>query len=133
VSALGVALLVLWTLHTVVITGRLLLGAHYKDLLDGHPQLTVSAPLSGLRPGPETVISRHRPLTLVWVAVTAQAAFYGIALLFTPFDLNFQLVTSADRLILQLSPCLVLLLGLGLRDLVSGPVAESRGAVHVAA
>jgi hypothetical protein len=80
-----------------------------------------------------TVISRHRPLTLVWVAVTAQAAFYGIALLFTPFDLNFQLVTSADRLILQLSPCLVLLLGLGLRDLVSGPVAESRGAVDVAA
>jgi hypothetical protein len=48
VRAFGVALLVLWALHTIVITGPLLLDAHYKDLLDGHPQLTVSAPLSGL-------------------------------------------------------------------------------------
>jgi hypothetical protein len=48
VRAFGVGLLVLWTLHTLVVTGPLLLNAHYQELLDGHPQLTVSAPLSGL-------------------------------------------------------------------------------------
>lgn len=45
---LGVALLVFWTLHTVVITGKLLLDSHYADLLNGHPQAAVRAPLSDL-------------------------------------------------------------------------------------
>jgi len=61
-----------------------------------------------------TFMSRRRPLMLVWLAVTAQAIFYGLALLLTPFDLNFQLVTAVDRLILQLTPSLVLLFGLAL-------------------
>jgi hypothetical protein len=61
-----------------------------------------------------TFMSRRRPLTLVWLAVTAQAIFYVLALLLTPFDLNFQLVTALDRLILQLTPALVLLFGLSL-------------------
>ena len=43
--ALGVALLVLWTLHTVVVTGPLLLSAHYADLLRGTPQGALRAPL----------------------------------------------------------------------------------------
>jgi hypothetical protein len=58
---LGVALLVLWTLHTVVITGPLLLDAHYKNLLDGHPQLTVSAPLSGLIQDPTPALVNSLP------------------------------------------------------------------------
>src|SRR5207253_27738 len=45
VRALGVALLVLWTLHTVVVTGPLLLSAHYADLLRGTPQGALRAPL----------------------------------------------------------------------------------------
>jgi hypothetical protein len=45
VRALGVALLVLWTLHTVVVTGPLLLSAHYVDLLRGTPQGALRAPL----------------------------------------------------------------------------------------
>jgi hypothetical protein len=45
---MGVALLTLWTLHTVVITGRVLLDTHFKDLLSGHPQAAVRAPLSDL-------------------------------------------------------------------------------------
>jgi hypothetical protein len=45
---LGVALLVLWTLHTVVITGRILLDSHYTDLLRGDPQGAVRAPLGDL-------------------------------------------------------------------------------------
>jgi hypothetical protein len=48
VRVLGVALLVFWTLHTVVITGRLLLDTHYVDLFKGHPQGAVRAPLSAL-------------------------------------------------------------------------------------
>lgn len=43
---LGVALVVAWTLHTVVVTGPLLLNAHYTDLLRGTPRDAVRAPLS---------------------------------------------------------------------------------------
>jgi hypothetical protein len=78
-------------------------------------------------------MSRHRALTLIWLAVTAQAIFYGLALLFTPFDLTFQLVTSTDRLILQLSPSIVLLLGLALRDITTARIVESKGAVQTVA
>lgn len=59
--ALGVALLVFWTLHTLVITGPLLLEAHYKELLDGHPQLTVSAPVSDLVQDPTQSLVRSLP------------------------------------------------------------------------
>jgi hypothetical protein len=48
VRVIGVALVVLWTLHTVVVTGRILLDSHYKDLLSGNPQAAVRAPLSDL-------------------------------------------------------------------------------------
>jgi hypothetical protein len=51
----------------------------------------------------------------VWAIVTAQVAFYVLGLILRPYDLTFLLVTSADRLILQLSPALVLLFGLALR------------------
>ena len=45
---LGVALLVLWTLHTVVITGKLMLDGHYAELIAGHPQGALRAPLNDL-------------------------------------------------------------------------------------
>jgi len=48
VRVLGVALLILWTLHTVVVTGRMLLDTNYKNLLSGAPRDVVRAPLSDL-------------------------------------------------------------------------------------
>jgi hypothetical protein len=100
---------------------------HLMNREDDYPWLAVAWIVStGL-----AVMSRHRVLTLVWLAVTAQAIFYGLALLFTPFDLTFQLVTSADRLILQLSPCIVLLLGLALRDLAGAQTGERQAQARV--
>jgi hypothetical protein len=61
------------------------------------------------------VVSRHPRLVAVWAIVTAQTGFYVLGLILRPYDLTFLLVTSADRLILQLSPALVLLFGLALR------------------
>jgi hypothetical protein len=48
VRVLGVALLAFWTLHTVVITGQVLLDGHYGELLRGHPYAAVRAPLPDL-------------------------------------------------------------------------------------
>src|SRR4029077_14996163 len=59
--AFGIALLVLWTLHTLVVTGPLLLNSHYKELLDGHPQLTVSAPVSALIQDPTSTLVSTLP------------------------------------------------------------------------
>ena len=61
--AVGIALLVLWTLHTLVVTGPLLLNSHYKDLLDGHPQLTVTPPVSGLIRDPTPTLVSSLPTT----------------------------------------------------------------------
>jgi hypothetical protein len=47
-----------------------------------------------------------------------------LGLILRPYDLTFLLVTSADRLILQLSPALVLLLGLALRAYPRAEVVE---------
>lgn len=102
---------------------------HLINREDDYPWLAVAWIVSTAL----TVMLRYRALTLVGLAVTAQAVFYGLALLLTPFDLNFQLVTSADRLILQLSPCLVLLLGLALRDLAGARAVESQSSVQAAA
>jgi hypothetical protein len=102
---------------------------HLINRQDDYPWLAVAWIVSTAL----AFMSRLRPLTLVWLAVTAQAIFYGFALLFTPFDLNFQLVTSADRLILQLSPCIVLLLGLALRDLAGARAVESKASIQTAA
>jgi hypothetical protein len=102
---------------------------HLMNRENDYPWLAVAWILSTTL----TVISRHRSLTLVWSVVTAQAVFYGLALLLTPFDLTFQLVTSADRLILQLSPSLVLLLGLALRDLAGAKAVESQAPIQAAA
>ena len=80
-----------------------------------------------------TVISRYRRLTLVWAALTAQGLTYGIALLTTPNDVTFELNTAADRLVLQLVPSLLLLLGLALRELPHRRTAERGVALEQAA
>ena len=80
-----------------------------------------------------TVISRYRRLTLVWAALTAQGLTYGIALLTTPNEVTFELNTAADRLVLQLVPSLLLLLGLALRELPHSRTAERGVALEQAA
>ncbi|TMF69285.1 MAG: hypothetical protein E6I13_08840 [Chloroflexi bacterium] len=80
-----------------------------------------------------TVISRYWRLTLVWAALTAQGLTYGIALLTTPNEVTFELNTAADRLVLQLVPSLLLLLGLALRELPHGRTAERGVALEQAA
>src|SRR6266550_6250947 len=80
-----------------------------------------------------TVISRYTRLTLVWAALTAQGLTYGIALLTTPNDVTFELNTAADRLVLQLVPSLLLLLGLALRELPHSRTAERGVALEQAA
>ena len=80
-----------------------------------------------------TVISRYRRLTLVWAALTAQGLTYGIALLTTPNEVTFELNTAADRLVLQLVPSLLLLLGLALRALPHSRTAERGVALELAA
>jgi hypothetical protein len=70
------------------------------------------------------LVSRHPRLVAVWAIVSAQAGFYLLGLILRPYDLTFLLVTSADRLILQLSPALVLLLGLALRAYPRAEVVE---------
>ena len=86
--ALGVALLVLWTLHTIVITGPLLLDAHYKDLLDGHPRLTVSAPLSGLIQDTTPTLVKTLPVGPVLFIVSPQEmggfAYFWLSYWFYP-------------------------------------------------
>ena len=80
-----------------------------------------------------TVVSRYRRLTLVWAALTAQGLTYGIALLTTPNEVTFELNTAADRLVLQLVPSLLLLLGLALRELPHSRTAERGVALEQAA
>jgi len=80
-----------------------------------------------------TVISRYRRLTLLWAALTAQGLTYGIALLTTPNEVTFELNTAADRLVLQLVPSLLLLLGLALRELPHSRTAERGVALEQAA
>lgn len=80
-----------------------------------------------------TILSRHRRLALIWAVFTAQAVFYGLALLLTPNDVTFELNTAADRLVLQLTPSAVLLLGLALHDLPGRSVAETAAALEAAA
>lgn len=63
------------------------------------------------------VIASRRPrLTLVWLVVTLQIGFYAIALLFNPRGTGFELITAGDRLVLQVAPALVLLLGLSVAE-----------------
>jgi hypothetical protein len=95
---------------------------HLMDRYDDYPWLLAAWIVSTVL----AVMSRHRRLAVVWVAVTAQGAFYVLALLLRPYDVNFLLVTSADRLILQLSPSLVLLLGLALVELPRVRIAETQ-------
>jgi len=72
------------------------------------------------------VLSKDRRLAAVWAIVTIQAAFYCLALLLSPYAVSFLLTTAADRLILQLSPSLVLLLGLALSGAPSAGVSAQR-------
>jgi hypothetical protein len=102
VSALGVALLVLWTLHTLVITGPLLLDAHYKELLDSHPQLTVSAPVSGLIQDPTQSLVHSLPaggsvLFLVDPQEVGGFAYFWLSYWFYPrhVDVSGDLGTAA--------------------------------------
>ncbi len=102
---------------------------HQMNRYDDYPWLVAAWVVSTAL----AVMSRHRRLAVVWAVVTAQAAFYGLALLLRPYDVNFLLVTSADRLILQLSPSLVLLLGLALSARPRAEVVEPVGETQAAA
>jgi hypothetical protein len=102
---------------------------HQMNRYDDYPWLAAAWIVSTAL----AVISRHPRLALVWVAVTAQAAFYAMALLLSPYDVTFLLFTAADRLILQLSPSLVLLLGLALYARPRAEVVEPLVATEVTA
>ncbi|TMC54738.1 MAG: hypothetical protein E6J20_02040 [Chloroflexi bacterium] len=93
---------------------------HLMNRLDDYPWLAAAWIVSTAL----TALSRYRRLTLVWGVFSAQAIVLGLALLLTPNDVSFELNTAADRLVLQLAPSLVLLLGLALRELPRRNVAE---------
>jgi hypothetical protein len=48
VRTLGLALIALWALHTLIVTGSLLLDEHYGQLLRGTPEGAPRAPLTDL-------------------------------------------------------------------------------------
>ena len=100
--AFGIALLVLWTLHTLVVTGPLLLNSHYKELLDGHPQLTVSAPVSALIQDPTPTLVSNLPaggsvLFLVDPQEVGGFAYFWLSYWFYPrhVDVSGDLGTAA--------------------------------------
>ena len=70
---------------------------------------------------------KFEPLCLAFfLIVLAQCGIYYLAYLFTPHDLGWHLATSADRLILQISPAfLILLFSLFPRLVVSGEFSDS--------
>jgi uncharacterized membrane protein (Fun14 family) len=78
----------------------------YVDIL----WLGLSFLLSGLL----LAANRFRAGTLIYAAIALQAAGYFLVLLFTPLDLLFQLSTAASRLLIQLAPSVVLMLGIAL-------------------
>jgi hypothetical protein len=75
------------------------------------PWLAASFLLSGVL----LALNRFRIGTLIWIAIGAQAMSYFVVYLFTPLDLTFHLVTSADRLVMELAPSIVLMLAIALR------------------
>ena len=80
--------------------------------------------LSFLLSGLLLAVNRFRTGSLVYTAIALQAAGYFLVLLFTPLDLLFQLSTAASRLLIQLAPSVVLMLGIALSPLRAAYRAE---------
>jgi hypothetical protein len=73
-----------------------------------YPWLAMSYLLSAVL----LAINRVRAGTAVFLAVSAQIASYFLVYLLTPYDLNWHLATTFDRLVTQIAPSLIVLLGL---------------------
>ena len=83
--------------------------------------------LSFLLSGVLLAVNRFRTGSLVYAAIALQAAGYFLVLLFTPLDLLFQLSTAASRLLIQLAPSVVLMLGIALSPLTAARSTDDSG------
>jgi len=83
--------------------------------------------LSFLLSGLLLAVNRFRTGSLVYTAIALQAAGYFLVLLFTPLDLLFQLSTAASRLLIQLAPSVVLMLGIALSPLTAARSTDDSG------
>lgn len=98
------------------------LPASYADL----PWLAIGFLLSGVL----LAANRFRSGTFVFVAIGLQALTYLVFYLFTPVDLYYILASTADRLVLQLAPSIVLMLAIALRPLLDRPKVEPIRPLH---
>jgi hypothetical protein len=82
-----------------------------------YPWIAISFVLASL------LLLFRRPPVSAWLyaAVVAQVAAYFIAYLLTPYDLDYILSTTFDRVILQLAPSILLLLAITLGQPRAGP------------
>ena len=92
------------------------------SLQGDYPWLVASYLLSALL----TVLSRTPVALAVLAAVSLQAASYFVIYLITPFDVEYIVSVSLDRLLLQLAPSLVLLLAVAAHPYVSTGVSEAQ-------
>jgi hypothetical protein len=91
---------------------------HLMNRQDDYPWLAAAWIFATLA----VLVSRRPRLALVWLVVTLQIGFYAVALAFNPRGTGYELITAGDRLVLQVAPSLVLLIGLGMAE---GPRPES--------
>ena len=147
VVVLGVAPLIAWQLYlrfNGIHAARLVSQQGWRELLPAlpgravatvesirqmfsfkldYPWLVASYLLSVLL----IAFSRARFALPVLIAISLQAAGYFIVYLITPFDTNYIVSTTFDRLMLQLAPSLLLLLAIALHPYVRAVAKASEG------
>lgn len=67
----------------------------------------------------------YRDVRILWLALLAQFAVYVVAYVIVPADLSWLLPTSIDRLVAQLTPPAILLIGLHLQSLREHPALSA--------
>lgn len=112
-QVLAVGLVVLWTLHTVVVTGTVMLNTHYGQLMKGAPDAAPRAPLSGLiqdtTPQLTTLLPRNAS---VLVLVDSQEVFANFWLTYWLYprhvdqssDLSLASTTRDDAIVYYQQP-----------------------------
>jgi hypothetical protein len=96
-----------------------------SSVRNDYPWLAISYVLSAVM----LAINRFKAGTAVFLAVSAQIASYFLVYLFTPYDLNWHLATSFDRLVTQIAPSLIVLLGLAAQPWLASGTGEREASV----